>query len=328
MFLTVILIVFKKRSLKMITVAKDGTGDFTSVNEAIKSIPDGNETIFIKNGIYRERVEITVDNITLIGENNKETVITEGFYALMPMPDGSRRGTFRSYTFLVHADNFSAYNITFENSSGFGKDVGQAIAVYAEGDHIIFKNCRMLGHQDTLFTGPLPLKEIQPGGFTGPTQFCERIPGRQLYEDCYICGEIDFIFGSATAYFKNCELYALNRNEEINSFYTAPSTYEGEKFGYVFEHCNFTGNCPDRTVMLTRPWRIYSKVVFLNCSYSGQITETAFHDWNKPESHKTCYYAEYKCSGDGYVPDKRPDYVHQLTDEEAKAYTRQNVIGF
>ena len=139
----------------MITVAKDGTGDFTSVNEAIKSIPDGNETIFIKKGIYKERVEITVDNITLIGENNKETVITEGFYALMPMPDGSRRGTFRSYTFLVHADNFSAYNITFENSSGFGKDVGQAIAVYAEGDHIIFKNCRMLGHQDTLFTGPL-----------------------------------------------------------------------------------------------------------------------------------------------------------------------------
>ena len=178
----------------MITVAKDGTGDFTSVNEAIKSIPDGNETIFIKKGIYKERVEITVDNITLIGENNKETVITEGFYALMPMPDGSRRGTFRSYTFLVHADNFSAYNITFENSSGFGKDVGQAIAVYAEGDHIIFKNCRMLGHQDTLFTGPLPLKEKQPGGFTGPTQFCERIPGHQLYEDCYICGEIDFIF--------------------------------------------------------------------------------------------------------------------------------------
>lgn len=246
----------------MITVAKDGTGDFTSVNEAIKSIPDGNETIFIKNGIYRERVEITVDNITLIGENNKETVITEGFYALMPMPDGSRRGTFRSYTFLVHADNFSAYNITFENSSGFGKDVGQAIAVYAEGDHIIFKNCRMLGHQDTLFTGPLPLKEIQPGGFTGPTQFCERIPGRQLYEDCYICGEIDFIFGSATAYFKNCELYALNRNEKINSFYTAPSTYEGEKFGYVFEHCNFTGNCPDRTVMLTRPKNILKSSIF------------------------------------------------------------------
>jgi pectinesterase len=311
----------------MITVAKDGSGDFSSVQNAIDSICAGPETIFIKKGIYKERVEIKLDNITLIGENSQDTIITDDYYALMPMEDGSKRGTFRSYTFFVNADNFSAYNITFENSSGFGKQVGQAIAVYAEGDRITFKNCRMLGHQDTLFTGPLPLHEKQPGGFVGPTEYSKRVPGRQLYEDCYICGEVDFIFGSATAYFKNCELYALNRNEVINSFYTAPSTYEDQKYGYVFESCLFSGNCPDRTVMLSRPWRIYAKVVLLNCEMSSQITEQGFHDWNKPESHETCYYAEYHCSGEGYVPDKRPDYIHQLTDNEAANYTKEQVLG-
>ena len=208
----------------MITVAKDNSGDFDSIQKAVDSVSDNNnETIFIKKGIYKERIEIRKNNITLIGEDTDETIITEGFYARMIMPDGSKRGTFRSYTFLVYANNFSASNITFENSAGFGDNVGQAIAVYAEGDNITFKHCKILGHQDTLFTGPLPLKEKQPGGFTGPTIDGERKLVHQLYEDCFICGEIDFIFGSATAYFKNCTLFALNRNEPINSYYTAPS---------------------------------------------------------------------------------------------------------
>ena len=321
---------FTKRGIFfMITVAKDNSGDFNSIQVAINSIADSTEaeTIFIKNGIYKERVEILRDNITLIGESAADTVITYDYYAFMPMEDGTNRGTFRSYTFLVFANNFSAFNITFENSAGFGKQVGQAIAVYAEGDRITFKNCRMLGHQDTLFTGPLPHQEKQHGGFVGPTEFAERIPGRQLYEDCYICGEVDFIFGCATAYFKNCELYALNRNEAINSYYTAPSTYEDQKYGYVFEGCKLTGNCPPRTVMLSRPWRNYAKTVFLNCYMDVQITEVGFHDWNKPESHDTCFYAEYNCTGDGYTPDKRPSYVYQLTDEEALEYTKNKVLG-
>ena len=163
----------------MITVAKDGSGDYTCVQEAIDSITSVPETVFIKNGIYKERVEIHKDNITLIGENADGTVITNNYYAFMPMEDGSKRGTFRSYTFFVQANHFNAYNITFENSAGFGKKVGQAIAVYAEGDDLVFKNCHMLGHQDTLFTGPLPMKEKQPGGFVGPTEFAPRIPGRQ-----------------------------------------------------------------------------------------------------------------------------------------------------
>ena len=311
----------------MITVAKDNSGDFDSIQKAVDSVSDNNnETIFIKKGIYKERIEIRKNNITLIGEDTDETIITEGFYARMIMPDGSKRGTFRSYTFLVYADNFSASNITFENSSGFGDNVGEAIAFYAEGDNITFKHCKILGHQDTLFTGPLPLKEKQPGGFTGPTIDGERKLVHQLYEDCFICGEIDFIFGSATAYFKNCTLFALNRNEPINSYYTAPSTYEGQAFGYVFYNFTFTGNCPPKSVALSRPWRIHAKVVLLNCEYSDQIIDEGFTDWNKPESHETVYYAEYNGHGDGYKPEKRAAYVHQLDEAQAAFYNIENVM--
>lgn len=312
----------------MITVAKDNSGDFNSIQQAVDSIPAGTpETIYIKKGIYKERVEVRKNNISFVGESTDDTIITESYYARMIMPDGSKRGTFRSYTFFVYADNFTASNLTFENAAGFGDEFGQAIAVYAEGDNITFRNCKILGHQDTLFTGPLPMKEKQPGGFTGPTIDGIRRVVHQLYEDCYIAGEIDFIFGSATAYFKNCTLFALNRNQEINAFYTAPSTYEGQAFGYVFESCTFTGNCPPKSVALSRPWRIHAKTVLLNCSYSDQIIDEGFTDWNKPESHETVYYAEYNGHGEGFKPEKRAAYVHQLNESEAALYTLENVIN-
>lgn len=312
----------------MITVAKDNSGDFNSIQQAVNSIPAGTpETIYIKKGIYKERVEVRKNNISFVGESTDDTIITESYYARMIMPDGSKRGTFRSYTFFVYADNFTASNLTFENAAGFGDEFGQAIAVYAEGDNITFRNCKILGHQDTLFTGPLPMKEKQPGGFTGPTIDGIRRVVHQLYEDCYIAGEIDFIFGSATAYFKNCTLFALNRNQEINAFYTAPSTYEGQAFGYVFESCTFTGNCPPKSVALSRPWRIHAKTVLLNCSYSDQIIDEGFTDWNKPESHETVYYAEYNGHGEGFKPEKRAAYVHQLNESEAALYTLENVMN-
>lgn len=312
----------------MITVAKDNSGDFNSIQQAVDSIPAGTpETIYIKKGIYKERVEVRKNNISFVGENTDDTIITESYYARMIMPDGSKRGTFRSYTFFVYADNFTASNLTFENAAGFGDEFGQAIAVYAEGDNITFRNCKILGHQDTLFTGPLPMKEKQPGGFTGPTIDGIRRVVHQLYEDCYIAGEIDFIFGSATAYFKNCTLFALNRNQEINAFYTAPSTYEGQAFGYVFESCTFTGNCPPKSVALSRPWRIHAKTVLLNCSYSDQIIDEGFTDWNKLESHETVYYAEYNGHGEGFKPEKRAAYVHQLNESEAALYTLENVMN-
>lgn len=311
----------------MITVAKDGSGDFTSVNEALKNIKKGPETVYIKNGTYYECVEVTIPDITFIGEDKDNTVITFDNYANMIMEDGSKRGTFRSYTFLVHTDHFTAKNLTIENSAGFGRDVGQAIALYCEGDMNCFYNCRLLGHQDTLFTGPLPPSVKIPGGFVGPTEFAPRVNGRQYYEDCFISGEVDFIFGSATAYFKNCTLYALDRDMPVNSYVTAPSTPQGQKYGYVFDHCTITGNCPKGTVMLSRPWREYAQAVFLNCDISDQVNPAGYDDWKKPLSHTASFYGEYNCTGAGADMSSRLDFIHRLTDDEALMYSYDKVMS-
>lgn len=311
----------------MITVALDGSGDYTSIQEAVNAVTVLPETIFIKKGIYKERVEIFKPFLTLEGEDAKDTVITEGYYANMLMEDGSKRRTFRTYTLLINTDNVTVKNLTIENSAGLGKNVGQAIALYAEGDRLTFNHCRLLGCQDTLFTGPLPEKEVEPGGFTGPTQTKVRKNGRQLYEDCYIEGEVDFIFGSGTAYFENCEIHSLNRFEEINGYATAPSHPQGQTYGYVFNHCHFTSDCPDGTVYLGRPWRIYGQTVLIECELDGHIREEGFHDWNKADSHDACLFAEYNCSGAGYTPDKRASFVKQLTKDEAGFYTREKVLA-
>lgn len=305
----------------MITVAKDGSGAYTSIQEAIDSIQMLPETIFVKKGTYHERVEINTPFLTIEGEDAKDTVIEYDYYANMILENGEKRGTFRSYTMLITADHFTCKNITVANTSGFGKQVGQAIAVYAEGDHILFSGCRLLGHQDTLFTGPLPNEEAKAGGFKGPTESAPRRLCRQIYENCYIEGEVDFIFGSAAAYFDNCTLYSLNRNMDTNGYVTAPSTYENQKYGYVFNNCHFKSNCPDNTVYLGRPWRIFAKTVLIHCELDGHIKNEGFHDWNKPESHDTVFYAEYDCYGKGYTPELRAGFVRQLSADEAKEYT-------
>lgn len=224
----------------------------------------------------------------------------------------------KSHTMLVNSDRFTCRNMTIANSSGFGSAVGQAVAVYAEGDGILFENCRILGHQDTLFTGPLPIKEIEKGGFRGPTEFSPRAAGRQLYRRCYIEGEVDFIFGSAHAAFEECELFSLNCGNEINGYVTAASTYQGDEYGYIFRNCRFTSDCPSGTVFLGRPWRNYAKTVLLGCELGAHINPLAFHDWGKTEAHNTVIYGMYDCYGEGFHPNELAPFVKLLTDEEAK----------
>lgn len=312
----------------MIIVDKNGNGDFQTITDALVSIE--NETkqieIFIKSGTYKERIEITRPNVSLIGENRENTIITYDYYAKMTMDDGSLRRTFRTYSVFLDGKNISVQNITFINSSGLGKDVGQAIAVYAEGDMLTFKNCSFLASQDTLFTGPLPPKVIEPGGFTGPKEFAPRVNSHQLYENCFIKGDIDFIFGSATAYFDNCEIFSQNINQEVNGYVTAPSTPEAQEFGYVFNSCRFTSDCPDESVYLGRPWRNFAKAVFLNCEIGAHIKKEGFHDWNKLDSHDTSYFAEYKSYGPGANNACREPWVKILTEEESKLYTKENVF--
>lgn len=297
----------------MITVSKEN-GDFKTISAAVAHANEG-DRIFIKQGIYNERVEILKNNITLEGENPDNTVITCGYYAKM-MSGGEKLGTFRSYTLLVNADGVLCKNVTIENSAGFGSEVGQAVAVYAEGDKITFENCKMLGHQDTLFTGPLPFKEYEKGGFRGPTEFAERRAGFQLYRNCTIKGEVDFIFGSAHALFEGCELHSLDCGKEINGYVTAASTYDGEEFGYIFRNCRFTSNCSDNTVYLGRPWRNFAQVTLIDCQLGGHIKPELFHDWDKKDARKTVKFSLYGCCGDGFKPHCKADFVKILTESE------------
>ena len=321
-------------------VATDTT--FPTIQAAVNSISDANTesvTIKLENGRYYEKLTIDKPYITLLGEDRDKTIITYDDYANMIMEDGSKRGTFRSYYVFVHTHDFTAENICFENSAGFGRLVGQALALYAEGDRLHFKNCKMLGSQDTIFTGPLPPTEKMVGGFTGPTQFEPRVNGRHYYENCYIRGDVDFIFGSATAFFENCEIFskktddlppaAPGEKQKNYGYITAASTAEGQEFGYVFKNCRLTSDCPKESVYLGRPWRNFAKTVFVNCEIGEHIRAVGWHDWNKPEAHETILYAEYKSFGPGAPADTavRASFSKQLSDDEAGVYTKANVLG-
>lgn len=313
-----------------IIVAKDGTGDVSSVTEALSFVPSDNKdwvTIFIKKGIYEERAEITSPYLILEGEDARDTVITGGLYARMEMEDGMKRGTFRTYTVLIDAHDVTVRHLTIENTAGPGKDVGQAVALYADGDRLLFDGCRLLANQDTLFTGPLPPKEIEKNGFIGPKQYAPRINGRHYYRNCLIRGEVDFIFGSATAYFENCEMFSVNTGQEINGYVTAASTPEGQEYGYVFYNCRFTSDCPPETVYLGRPWRNFAKTVILNSELGGHICREGWHDWDKIPARETVLFAEYQNTGSGSSMEYRPAWVRSLTKQEAGHFSKKAVLS-
>lgn len=319
----------------MIHIAQDGSGDFRSITEALQALDQQHDaqscpepvSLLIHNGIYKEWLTITHPYLTLIGESTEHTILTYDLYARMPQADIGKLGTFRSYSCFIDTHDFTARNLTFENSSGKGPDVGQALAMYADGDRLFFDHCRFLGGQDTLFTAPLPPKEIEPNGFIGPKQSAPRLTGRHCYRDCYLEGDIDFIFGGATAYFERCEFHSKDIGQPINGYVTAASTPEGQEYGYVMDHCRFTGSCPDHSVYLGRPWREFARTVLLNCEIGPHICEEGWHDWNKPYAHDTVFYAEYQSSGPSSDIKKRPGWVKSLTPAEAEHFARPLVLG-
>ncbi len=283
--------------------------------------------IRIAAGVYRERLVIRQDHISFIGENAADTRITFSDFANDLMPEGDKRGTFRTPSVFIDADDFYARGISFCNEAGQGGKVGQALAVYADGDRLMFESCRFEGYQDTLFTAPLPRKEKQAGGFKGPKEFAPRRVGRQLYKDCYIAGNVDFIFGGAIAYFEDCEIFMRDRKGDVKGYVTAPSTFEGQEYGYVFQRCRFTSECPRESCYLGRPWRDYARCVILNSEIGAHIRREGWHDWDRKEAWDTVFFAEYGNYGEGAGTQRAP-FVKMLTQEEAAAYTRENVIGF
>lgn len=320
----------------MIRVEQDGSGDFMTISEALESIQQINQqnpnalqpvTIQIGSGHFRERLHIRHPHITLIGASAEETILTYDLYATMYHEDIGKLGTFRSYSTLIDTHDITAINLTFENSAGSGAEVGQALALYADGDRLAFYGCRFLGGQDTLFTAPLPPAEVEPNGFIGPKQHTSRINGRHYYKDCYLEGDIDFVFGGATAYFDNCQFHSKNLGRDINSYVSAASTPCGQSYGYVMNHCRFTGDCPTHSAYLGRPWREYARTVLINCFIDSHICEEGWHDWNKKEAHDTVFYAEYGSSGPSSDHTKRPSWVTLLTQAEACQYEKQTVLS-
>jgi len=302
------------------TVTANGTGDFKTIQEAINSIPQNNDKevlIEIKGGIYKEKLIIDKPFVTLKGEGKDITVITYNDCAKKLLPDGTEYGTFRSYSVIIDekAHDFKAFDITFENSAGSGENVGQAVAIRVDADKSAFYNCGFLGRQDTLYTGPLPQTPESPD-----------ILVRQYYENCYIKGDVDFIFGSATAVFNKCIIESGDRNKSTNGYITAASTYKNIKFGYVFLDCDLISTAAPNTVFLGRPWREYSSTAFINCNMGAHIKSEGWNDWRKPDKVGTVRYAEYNCKGAGADTSKRVDWCRQLTDEQAKEFTLENIF--
>ncbi len=191
---------------------------FKTIAQALREAEkhaDESITIEIAPGFYRERLEVHQPDVFFRGTNCLNTILSYDDYAKAIMPDGEKRGTFRTPTLFIDADRFHACGMTFENTAGRGCDVGQALALYVDGDGIVFDNCRICGSQDTLFTGPLPPAPYERNGFRGPKENAPRVNGRHYYKNCFISGDVDFIFGSATAYFEDCEIFSRSPEKEI-----------------------------------------------------------------------------------------------------------------
>lgn len=265
------------------------------------SVPAGSADnpviIHIKPGRYDEGLYIQREKrfFRLVGEDAEKTVLTHNLNANMPGPDGKPIGTFRTASTVIDADDFSAENVTFENSAG---PVGQALAIRVDGDRATFRNCRFLGYQDTILLNR----------------------GRQYFEDCYIEGAVDFIFGAATAFFEKCEIKCVK-----GGYITAASTPSDQPYGFVFDHCKIVGASPDVKSFLGRPWRQYGSTIFLNTEMSDVVRPEGWNDWKKP--HETIRYAEFGSTGPGGKIDARVDWAKQLTAADAKAITVKKVLG-
>jgi pectinesterase len=290
---------------KQLVVAQNGTGDFKTVQAAFNAISIGEKQpviIFVKKGIYKEKLLLSRGKgpVALKGEDKFQTILTFDDHTGKIAPNGDTINTRTSYSFLMLADNFRAENITFQNDAGLS--AGQAVAIEVDGGKASFSNCRFIGNQDVLFTN--------------------NDSSRQLYKNCYIEGTTDFIFGSSTAWFEQCHIHSKK-----NSHVTAASTPKDHAFGYVFNDCMLTGDSALQSVSLGRPWRPYASVTYIKCYIDKHIKPEGWAAWNNNENHKTARYAEYKSYGPGGSNSSRVVWSRQLSDEEAKSITMQNVLG-
>ena len=299
-----------------IVVSPDGHGDYMTVQDAIDAVPDYSHghitSMYIRKGSYCENVHIPHSKFRMhiVGEDAANTVITYNKAAKAQWPGYDFNiGTSGSATIYIHSSYVTFENLTFANTAGEGKEVGQAVAVFTDGDFLFFKNCRFIGNQDTLYTYGRYGKD---GGIK-----------RNYFLDCYIEGTTDFIFGPSIAYFENCHIHSKK-----NSYVTAASTLKGQKYGYVFVNCRLTAAEGITKCYLGRPWGAYAKTVFINCELGSHILPEGWHDWEKPgkpDTKKNSYYAEYNNYGPG-AAGARVKWSHRLSARQAAAYSFEKVM--
>lgn len=297
-----------------LVVSRDGTGEFRTIDEVIevcRAFMDYTKVIYVKKGVYKEKLIIPswLTNITICGEDRDNTIITWDDHANIKMPvggldseaavKGKPMGTFRTYTLKVQGSYITLKDITIENNAA---KLGQAVALHTEGDHILVQNCRLLGNQDTVYTG------------VGGT--------RVAFYDCYIEGTTDFIFGSSIAWFQNCEIHS-----KANSYITAASTPAGQKYGYVFYKCRLTADKDVDKVYLGRPWRPFAATIFMDCELGKHIRPEGWHNWNNAKNEETARYAEYGNKGEGASTKNRVKWSKQLTKKEAAKVTLLDAFG-
>jgi len=299
-----------------IVVSADGHGDYRTVQEGIDACPDYSHQeitrILIRKGTYKEMVSIphTKFRLYIKGEGADNTLITYDKYAKALWPGRDIAvGTSGSASIYIHASYITFEDIAFENSAGEGKEIGQAVAVFTDGDFLFFNRCRFLGNQDTLYTYG------RFGKFGGIK--------RNYFKDCYIEGTTDFIFGTSIAYFENCHIHSKK-----NSYVTAASTLQGQKYGYVFVDCRLTADEGIDKCYLGRPWGAYAKTVFIHCELGSHILPEGWHDWEKegkPDTKKNSYYAEYGNFGPG-ARGPRVKWAHTLREKDLREYSFEKVM--
>ena len=290
-----------------IVVARDGTGQFRTVGDAVevcRAFMDYHKVIYVKKGTYKEKVIVPsfLTNIEICGEDRDETVITFDDHANIAdtsVPGKRTLGTFRTYTLKIEGNDITLKNITIENAAA---KLGQAVALHAEGDRLVFVNCRFLGNQDTVYTG---------------------VANTRLYfKDCYIEGTTDFIFGPSTAWFEQCTI-----KSKQNSYVTAASTPADVKYGYVFNKCNLIADPVAEKCYLGRPWRPYAYTLFMNCKLGKHIRPEGWHNWGKTTNEQTARYLEYNNTGEGAATAGRAAWTKQLTKKEAQKITLEEVFA-
>jgi pectinesterase len=285
---------------RTVVVAADGGGDYRTVQEAVDAVPAGNAgrvLIRIRPGIYKGRIVVPPGKpfISFVGEEAGRTILTYDWNAHHVGPDGKEVGSGGSTSTMINGHDFVAEGVTFENAAG---DTGQALAIFADADRLVFRKCRFLGWQDTIYAGG----------------------GRQYYDRCDIQGRVDFIFGGATAVFDHCTIHSKN-----GGFVTAASTAQGQPFGYVFLDCTLTGE--GDPAALGRPWQPYAAVAYVRCRMGAHIVPEGWNNWGNPGNEKTARYSEYKCTGPGADRSRRVPWSRELPDEEAAGYTIRDILG-